>query len=136
MVRHLRNRSDVDTDNLVVGGVSRGSILAIAYAGMSPDAFRGSINFSGGWLGRGCATHELVNPMLFERGAASGIPTLWLHGSVDQYYRIEHCRGNFARFLAAGGQGDFVAAPMGHALMFKPALWKERVDRYLQDIAN
>lgn len=132
---HLRTRADVDQSRFVIGGVSRGGILAIAYTGMRPGNFQGAINFNGGWLGRGCCNHEIVNPALFERGAAAGIPTLWLHGSYDQYYRIGHCRGNFDRFRAAGGEGKFVAAPMGHALMFKPALWASHVDQYLDEIA-
>ncbi|OEO31138.1 dienelactone hydrolase [Devosia insulae DS-56] len=136
VVSHLRDRPDVDRDRLVIGGVSRGGILSIAYAGMRPGTFRGAINFNGGWLGRACPTHERVNPMLFERGSPSGIPTLWLHGRFDQYYSLAHCRGNFERFVMAGGQGEFVAAPMGHALMFKPALWQQHVDRYLRDLTD
>jgi len=136
VVHYLRERSDVDQDQLAIGGVSRGGILSIAYAGMRPNTFRGAINFNGGWLGRACPSHEIVNPSLFERGAPAGIPTLWLHGSYDQYYRIGHCRGNFERFLSAGGQGKFVAAPMGHALMFKPALWKNHLDQYLDGITK
>jgi dienelactone hydrolase len=136
VVNYLRDRSDVNQDKLVIGGVSRGGILSIAYAGMRPNTFHGSINFNGGWLGRACPSHEFVNPVLFERGAPSGISTLWLHGSHDQYYRIGHCKGNFERFRSAGGQGKFVAAPMGHALMFKPALWKEHVDRYLHALTD
>ncbi|MBP2446949.1 alpha/beta hydrolase family protein [Rhizobium leguminosarum] len=131
VVRHLRERPDVDQGQLAIGGASRGGILSIAYAGMRPNLFQGAINFNGGWLGKGCRNHENVNPSLFERGATSGIPTLWLHGIHDQYYRIKHCRGNFERFLSAGGQGEFIAAPMGHALMFKPALWKSHLDQYM-----
>lgn len=134
VVRHLRERSDVDQDRLVIGGVSRGGILSIAYAGMRPNTFRGAINFNGGWLGRGCPNHEIVNPTLFKRGAPADIPTLWLHGIRDQYYRIQHCRANFETFLSAGGQGKFVPAPMGHALLFKPALWKRHLDQYLSDL--
>lgn len=136
VVNHLRSRTDVDQERLAIGGVSRGGILAIAYAGMRPNTFRGSINFNGGWLGRGCPSHESVNPLLFERGATAGIPTLWLHGNYDQYYRIEHCRGNFDRFTAAGGKGKFIAAPMGHALMFKPALWTQHVDQFLENTVD
>jgi dienelactone hydrolase len=131
LVSHLRGRPDVDQGRLVITGVSRGGILSIAYAGMRPDIFHAAINFNGGWLGRGCANHEIVNPALFERGASGGIPTLWLHGNHDQYYRIEHCRENFERFCSAGGQGEFIAASAGHALLFKPALWESHVDRYL-----
>lgn len=136
VVHHLRSRSDADQERLAIGGVSRGGILAIAYAGMQPDTFRAAINFNGGWLGRACPSHEVVNPMLFERGAKADISTLWLHGSYDQYYRIAHCRGNFERFRSAGGHGEFIAAPMGHALMFKPKLWKEHMDRYLERVVK
>lgn len=131
VVRHLSGRPDVDQGRLAIAGVSRGGILAIAYAGMRPHTFQGAINFNGGWLGRGCANHETVNPSIFERGASAGISTLWLHGNDDQYYRIEHCRGNFDRFLSAGGQGTFIAAPAGHALLFKPALWANHVEQYI-----
>ncbi|TAV74752.1 alpha/beta hydrolase family protein [Rhizobium leguminosarum] len=131
VVRHLRGRPDVDQRQLAIGGVSRGGILAIAYAGMRPNTFQGAINFNGGWLGRGCASHEIVNPSIFERGASAGIQTLWLHGSHDQYYRIEHCRENFERFQSAGGQGEFISVSAGHALLFKPALWANHVDHYI-----
>ncbi|MFM2279825.1 MAG: hypothetical protein RLZZ444_2056 [Pseudomonadota bacterium] len=131
---HVRARSDIDQNRLAIAGVSRGGILSIAYAGMRPSIFRAAINFNGGWLGRACPSHETVNPLLFERGASAGIPTLWLHGSHDQYYRIGHCRANFDRFVAAGGEGTFVAARMGHALMFKPALWKGPMDLYLESV--
>jgi len=136
VINHLRDRSDVDQEKLVISGVSRGGILAIAYAGMRPRTFCGSINFNGGWLGQGCPSHELVNPLLFERGASARVPTLWLHGAADQYYSIAHCRANFDRFQSAGGQGKFLAAPMGHALMFRPALWTEHVDQYLQGVMD
>jgi len=136
VVRHLRGRPDVDQRQLAIGGVSRGGILSIAYAGMRPDFFQGAINFNGGWLGRGCASHEIVNPSIFERGASAGISTLWLHGIDDQYYRIEHCRDNFDKFQNAGGQGKFIAARAGHALLFKPALWTHHVDQYIASLAN
>ncbi|GGE09355.1 Predicted esterase [Gemmobacter megaterium] len=131
VVRNLGCLHDADQSRLLIGGVSRGGILAIAYAGMRPGTFRGAINFNGGWLGRACPSHETVNPQLFERGAQAGVPTLWVHGSYDQYYRIGHCRGNFERFLSSGGQGHFVSAAGGHALMFKPALWTPHLDDYL-----
>ncbi|MFA1672039.1 alpha/beta hydrolase family protein [Rhizobium mongolense] len=40
VVSHLRERSDVDQDRLVIGGVSRGGILSIAYAGVRPNTFQ------------------------------------------------------------------------------------------------
>lgn len=134
VVQHLRDRPDVDQNRLLIGGASRGGILSIAYAGMRPNVFRGAFNFNGGWLGKACPSHETINPALFQRGALSQVETLWLHGSYDQYYRIGHCRANFERFKAAGGLGKFVAAPTGHGLIFKPALWIQHLDPYLEAI--
>jgi dienelactone hydrolase len=134
VVRNLRTLHDLDQSQLAIGGVSRGGILAIAYSGMRPGTFKGAVNFNGGWLGRACPSHVTVNPQLFERGATSGIPTLWLHGTHDHYYRIEHCRGNFERFLSSGGQGRFVSSTAGHALMFKPSLWTQHLDEYISSL--
>lgn len=134
VISHLHDRADVNRNRMIIAGVSRGGILSIACAGMRPQIFHGCISFNGGWLGAGCPSHAYVNPLLFERGASSGVSSLWLHGSRDQYYNTGHCRANFDRFISAGGHGKFLIAPMGHALMFKPALWKEHVNRYLSDL--
>lgn len=131
VMAHLTAWSDVDKRRLLIAGVSRGGILAIAYAGMRPGIFAGAVNFNGGWLGRACPAYETVNPLIFKRGAAAEAPTLWLHGSYDQYYRLSHCRRNFDDYRAAGGNGMFVAAPMGHSLLFKPLLWRRHVDAFV-----
>lgn len=72
VMRHLRGWPDVDQSRLAIGGVSRGGILSIAYAGMPPAMFQGAINFNGRWLGRGCATHEAVNPVLSSMTTIAG----------------------------------------------------------------
>ncbi len=128
---HIKTRDDVDFGKIAVGGVSRGGILSIAYAGMRPTAFSGAINFNGGWLGVGCPTYETINPLIFKMGASAKISTLWLHGTKDNYYPISHCRGNFDAFIAAGGKGTFIAAQGGHALISKPLLWMNALDNYL-----
>ena len=131
---YLRSHAGVRTDRIAIGGASRGGILSIAYAGMRPTTLVGAINFNGGWLGRACPSYERINPMIFERGAGFPRPTLWLHGSYDQYYRIAHCRENFQKYTLAGGCGTFVAAPGGHMLLFKPNLWQHAADDYLAQI--
>jgi dienelactone hydrolase len=134
VVNYLRTRSDVRRDCVVIGGASRGGILSIAYAGMRPETFVGAINFNGGWLGRGCSSYDRINPMIFQRGANFPGPTLWLHGTNDQYYRMDHCRDNFRNYTAAGGRGRFVAVSGGHMLIFKPNLWENAVTEYLAQI--
>jgi dienelactone hydrolase len=134
VMNYLQRSRAVQANQMLIGGASRGGILSIAYAGMRPDYFLGAINFNGGWLGRACPTFESINPLIFERGATFGRDTLWVHGSLDQYYRIAHCRGNFEKFLAAGGRGKFVTAKGGHALLFKPDLWVASLDEYMRKI--
>jgi dienelactone hydrolase len=132
VMAHVETRDDVDIRRTVIAGVSRGGILSIAYAGLRSTGFCGAINFNGGWLGQGCPTYEAVNPPIFNMGATAGIPTLWLHGTKDQYYRIGHCRSNFDSYISAGGKGIFIAAVAGHALIYKPELWTRSVDSYLE----
>lgn len=131
VLEHLDQQPDVDMRRLLIGGVSRGGVLAIACAGRWPDRFVGALNFNGGWLGRACATHEQVNPQAFARGTPFRGPTLWLHGSHDPYYRIAHCRAHFAAYLAAGGRGSFHSLRGGHGLIAQPALWQPLVGAWL-----
>jgi pimeloyl-ACP methyl ester carboxylesterase len=134
VMAYLPHIPDAILDRAVLAGASRGGILAIAYAGLRPDRFMGSINFVGGWLGKACASHEIINPMLFKRGAPFRQPTLWIHGSYDQYYKLSHCRKNFEEFSSAGGLGKFVAVKGGHGLLYKSGLWSSEVDRYLHEL--
>jgi dienelactone hydrolase len=97
----------VDPDRVVIGGVSRGGILSVAYAGRHPEQVKGVINFVGGWLGTGCPTAGAVNRALFTSGAHYPGETIWLYGDKDPFYPLSHSRENFAAFQAAGGKGTF-----------------------------
>lgn len=136
MMAHVQQRPDVDKSRLLIGGVSRGGILAVAYAGTRPGMFLGVVNFVGGWLGDGCREAATVNRNGFVRGAAMQRPTLWLYGERDSYYSLDHSRANFEAFRAAGGQGRMVTYALppdenGHSLHGYPALWKADLDSYL-----
>lgn len=132
----LRQRPDVDGERLLIGGVSRGGILSVAYAGTRPDMFLGVVNFVGGWIGEGCKEAALINRTGFVRGAAMPRPTLWLYGERDSYYSLGHSRASFESFLAAGGKGKMVSYTLppgqnGHSIHGFPALWKAELDGYL-----
>ena len=132
----LRQRPDVDGERLLIGGVSRGGILSVAYAGTRPDMFLGVVNFVGGWIGEGCKEAALINRTGFVRGAAMPRPTLWLYGERDSYYSLGHSRASFESFLAAGGKGKMVSYTLppgqnGHSIHGFPALWKAELDSYL-----
>ncbi|MDQ0610594.1 dienelactone hydrolase [Variovorax sp. W1I1] len=133
---HIRQRSDVDARRIVIGGVSRGGILAATYAGLHPQEVVGAINFVGGWIGAGCPDAVKVNGELFKRAAAFPQPTLWLYGEDDPYYPIAHSRANFKAFQSAGGKGTFdVLLPPkgmdGHGTYTVQRLWGTAVDSYL-----
>jgi dienelactone hydrolase len=131
----LRRRQDVTPGPVLIGGQSRGGLLAVAYAGMHPGQTLGVINFVGGWFGEKSAGAEFVNQTLFERGARYGRPTIWLYGQGDIYYSIAHSRKNFATFEKAGGQGKFiefdVPSDVGHNVVHYPDLWAGPVGDYL-----
>jgi dienelactone hydrolase len=139
VMAHIRQRGDVDPRRVVIGGVSRGGILATAYAGQHPQEVVGAINFVGGWIGALCPDAAKVNGELFTRGAAFPGPTLWLYGEADPYYPIAHSRANFKLFEAAGGKGVFeVLMPPkgldGHSTYTVQRLWGASVDAYLASI--
>jgi dienelactone hydrolase len=127
----------VDRDRIVIGGVSRGGILSVAYAGLRPEQVKGVINFVGGWLGTGCPTAGTVNRELFTRGARYPGDTIWLYGDEDPFYPLSHSRANFGVFQAFGGKGTFheFAPPpgaSGHGIAAYPNLWASLVEAYLK----
>jgi len=80
----------VDRSRVVVGGVSRGGILSVAWSGRQPTIPRAVINFVGGWMGTGCATATSINRGLLNRGVAFGQPSIWLYGEYDSFYALAH----------------------------------------------
>lgn len=136
---HILARPDVDAKHIVIGGISRGGILATAYAGTHPEQVQGVLNFVGGWVGAGCTDASDVNSALFVRGAAFPKTTIWLYGEGDPYYPIEHSRSNFEAFRTAGGQGRFIVLRPakgldGHSVFLQSSLWTELLNTYLQSL--
>ncbi len=135
----IRSRSDVDSTRMLLGGVSRGGILAVTHAARRPDVYLGVLNFVGGFIGEGCGDHLDINRSLFVEGAAFPGTSLWLYGENDTFYSLPYSRGNFAAFTAAGGRGnmhEFTRAPglNGHFIINDGALWAATVDAYVNGL--
>lgn len=132
----LRNRIDVDTTRMLVGGVSRGGILALVHAARRPDVYTAAINFVGGWTGEGCGDYRVINRTLFAEAGSFGGTSIWFYGLNDTFYGIEHSRSNFEAFSGAGGVGqfhEFQRAPglNGHFVVNDPALWSGPLNRFI-----
>lgn len=128
----------VDRERVAVGGLSRGGVLSVAWAGWQPAVPRAVINFVGGWLSERCPSIDDVNADLFRRGSAFKRSTIWLYGYNDSLYSLRHSRSNFTAFRAAGGRGAFreFVPPEGmdgHQIAAVPDLWTEALEGYLAD---
>ena len=132
----VRNRADVDTTRMLVGGASRGGILAVAHVAQRPEVYLGAINVVGGWIAEGCGDYRSVNRTLFVDGAAFPGSSLWLYGENDSFYSLAYSRTNFDSFSFAGGLGTMVeltraAGLNGHFLINDLTLWEQTMDEFL-----
>ncbi|WP_298922379.1 dienelactone hydrolase family protein [uncultured Roseobacter sp.] len=134
----LRKRADVSPTQTLVGGVSRGGVVAIMQAGDRPDEIAGVINFVGGWVGEGWGD-DIINPTLFRRIGTFGGPVLSIYGEEDPFYSVEHSKQNLAQMEALGASTQLHVVKVdgygnGHWAVAVPNLWEEVVDAFLRTI--
>lgn len=137
-IKEILTFSFVDSNRVIIGGISRGGILSVAYAGQHPEQIKGVINFVGGWIGEVCPTAEKLNQDLFTQGASFPMNTIWLYGNNDMFYSLSHSRKNFKAFQLAGGMGEFheIEPPngiTGHLIGIFPDLWSSLIENYLKN---
>jgi pimeloyl-ACP methyl ester carboxylesterase len=131
-------RSEVDRTRIIMAGVSRGGILSLAFAAQHPGKLIAAVNFVGGWMADSCPEIDAINLRTFQEAAAFKRPTLWLYGTEDTFYSIEHSRRNFEAFRSAGGSGTFhsiaVGGYSGHYLLDSPDLWRNQMSSFLESL--
>jgi|GEM_PF-1440692 len=139
-IKVLSSYSEVDANNILIGGVSRGGALSIAYAGHHPSQVKGVINLVGGWMTDKCLGGPSINQTVFLQGADFKRPTLWLYGKNDPYYSTAHSRWNFEIYKSSGGIGQYFAFDVpnenGHLLYRYEQVWGDVLDNYLKLISN
>nr|WP_319385053.1 hypothetical protein [uncultured Roseibium sp.] len=132
----LKNRADVADGKTLLGGMSRGGVVAILQAGDRPEAYSGVLNFVGGWVSEGWGDAE-INPALFRRIGAFRGPILSVYGEEDPYYSVAYSKSYLAEMETLGadhrlhvvkvpGQGN------GHWALSVPTLWEDAVNGFLK----
>jgi dienelactone hydrolase len=106
----LREQPWADIKWSVIGGASRGGLLAVVYAGRRPEAVAGVINFVGGWMGERCVP-DVNGRFVRDAAKTAAVPMLWLYADHDPYYSAPEIRRYRAAFEEAGGQGPFYLFP-------------------------
>jgi hypothetical protein len=136
---HALIQSYIDTDQLLLAGISRGGYLSVVYAGNGKyrGRLKGVINFVGGWMGDGCGT-DLNSPGYTDAAPHISFPTLWLYATGDAYYSPQAIQGYVRAYTAAGGRAQVTLYDTvpgnGHRLPMFVSLWKPAVDQYLAAI--
>jgi pimeloyl-ACP methyl ester carboxylesterase len=138
VVKYMETQPYVDPAHIVVGGQSRGGMLAVVYAGRHPDKVAGVINFSGGWWGEHMPTADFNLLQFCQAGRTATIPMLWLYADHDTYYSLPYIERGFAAFRAAGGNGQLFKVHdlpgNGHFLFFWPDKWQDVAATYLKNL--
>ena len=130
----LVRRMDVDKTRVIIGGVSRGGIISVAFAGENPQKVKGVINFVGGWISDQCSTAGVINGALARMGAAFPNQMIWIYSDGDQYYSVAHSESNFDIFTKHGGKGEFVVSGFGHGSWKQTSNWEDVVGNYMSKL--
>ena len=76
-----------DPARLLLGGMSRGGLLAVVYPSRRAVAARGVVSFAGGWTVERCDGRTRFNEDTFtEAGRTARLPMLWLYSENDRNY--------------------------------------------------
>jgi dienelactone hydrolase len=129
-----------DPRRFLLGGMSRGGLLSVAYAARRGTAARGVLNFAGGWIAEFCERRIHFNAQAFgQRSVPSVLPNLWLYAENDRNYGPAAIRAAHAAFVRAGGTAALTIFPPidpdGHIFLPRtPSVWSATVDAWLTSL--
>jgi dienelactone hydrolase len=128
----VRSWSQIDPARILLGGQSRGGLVALEYLAARPDAAIGAINFAGGIWCEDVERRWLDGRYALDRLARAGRsirkPTWWFYGDNDRCASVGLIRRWFDAYRAGGGTGElmlFSGVPVdGHSLYTHPVFWE------------
>jgi len=131
----VRTWPGIDASRILVGGQSRGGLIAIEYLAARPNAAIGAINFAGGgWCERdeqAFLQGRYTTDRFAKAGAAIRKPTLWLYGDNDRCFSASFIRRGFDAYRTAGGTGELKIVSGvpgdGHGLVMHADFWERSI---------
>jgi dienelactone hydrolase len=126
-----------DPTRLLLGGMSRGGLLAVVYPSRRAVAARGVVSFAGGWTVERCDGRTRFNEDTFaEAGRSARLPMLWLYSENDRNYGPASVRAYHQGFVRAGGTATLEMFPPigrdGHILLpGEVRAWRTAVSDFL-----
>lgn len=126
-----------DPARLLLGGMSRGGLLAVVYPSRRTVAARGVISFAGGWTVERCDGRTRFNADTFAAaGRTARLPMLWLYSENDRNYGPASVRAYHQGFVRAGGTATLEMFPPigrdGHILLpGEVRAWESVVSEFL-----
>jgi dienelactone hydrolase len=141
-IRYFAAQPYVDPAGIVIVGVERGGLLAIAYAARHPGAVAGIVNVSGEWWPASYRDGAINTEEFAAAGATVTCPTLWLYALSPTGAARAHVLRNLAAFQAAGGNARLALVPepggivaYGTHVFNWPARWEDVVAGFLKGLA-
>jgi dienelactone hydrolase len=131
-----------DKNQILVIGQSHGGWTTLAFGTFNYPGVRALINFAGGLRQESCSAWELG----LAKAAASyakntRVPSLWLYGDNDSYFKTSTYRGMFDRYTEAGGSARLVAFGIfgadSHSLFGARTgarIWQPEVTAFLRSV--
>ena len=126
-----------DPTRLLLGGMSRGGLLAVVYPSRRAVAARGVVTFAGGWTVERCDDRTRFNEDTFaEAGRTARLPMLWLYSENDRNYGPAAVGAYHQGFVRAGGTATLeMFPPIGHdghiLLPGEARAWRTAVSDFL-----